>query len=273
VVKGRSGRVGAMGDSLPELVIGIPSVARPTNYLLATLTSLWERTSAAEKARFRVVVFNADVPAAQNEEAQAIAEAFPKAVESGTIEVVSRAEPHPELERPEGLSSELGCDPARLQWRAKQVLDAAWLMNYCAPLAPWYLHLEDDVEAAEGCVARMLEWIEQRRLLGRPFAQRTDWLMISFATPFGVRWDGRRISPRRYGGFVGHLFRSTNLGELAAYLRANFEREPLDWLVGGYAAETGLAIRGARGALFQHIGDVSSLDGKRSTVRVPGFRG
>jgi len=261
-----------VGDSRPELVIGIPSVVRSTNYLLATLRSLRERTSAAEKARFRVVVFNADVPAEKNVEASAIGEAFSEAVEAGKIEVISRDGLYPELERVRGLRSELGDDPERYYWRAKQVLDAAWLMEYCSPLAPWYLHLEDDVEAATGCVDRMLRWVESKPLFGRSYAQRSDWLMISFATPFPVRWDGRRISPDKYGGFVGHLFRSADLPELAGYLRANFEREPLDWLVGGYAAETGRAIRGARRPLFRHIGDVSSLEGKRSAVRIPGFR-
>ena len=62
-LNGPLSRVGVMGESLPELVVQIPSVERSTGYLLVTLRSLWERTSAAEKARFRVVVFNADVPA------------------------------------------------------------------------------------------------------------------------------------------------------------------------------------------------------------------
>lgn len=263
----------AADETGPELVIGIPSVERSTNYLLSTLRSLWERTSAEEKARFRVVVFNADVPSEKNSEANAIGETFPEAVEAGTIEVISRERLYPELEGVERSSSDLGDSPERVRWRSKQVLDAAWLMESCAPRGRWYLHLEDDVEAADGFVELIFEWLEKERAFGGPFARRTDWLMVSFATPFRVRWDGRRIPPRQYGGFVGHLFRSAELPGLAGFLRANFAREPLDWLVGRYAEETGRDVRGARRALFQHVGEVSSLEGKRSGERVPGFRG
>ena len=261
-----------MKQASPTLVIGIPSVRRSTDYLLSTLQSLWQQTCPSEKTKFRVVVFNAEVPASRHTEALAIPERFAESVNSGAIDVISRAESHPELAALDGARTTLGDSVPRYRWRAKQVLDAAYLMEYCAGLAPYYLHLEDDVLAARGCIDRLLTWMARRPMFGPPFMRRTDWLMLAVAPPFRVRWDAARVPAHAYGGFVGHLFQSADLPALAAALRRRFDHKPLDWLVGEYAAEQGRPIFAARRALFQHIGDVSSLDGKTSQIRVPGFR-
>jgi hypothetical protein len=261
-----------LGAPPPRRVIGIPSVRRADDYLLSTLRSLWNQTSEREKQCYRIVVFNAEVPAFQHPAAMSIPSIFGEAVQRGAIELISRADPHPELAKLERDRTTLGDPIPRYRWRAKQVLDAAYLMEYCAGLAPYYLHLEDDVLAAPGCVNRLLTWMAQRPRFGPPFTRRTDWLMLAVAPPFRVRWDAAKVPAQRYGGFVGHVFQSADLPALACALRSRFDAEPLDWLVGNYAAEQRRPLFAARRALFQHIGDVSSLSGKYSRIRIPGFR-
>jgi hypothetical protein len=260
------------GAPAPTFVIGIPTVRRATDYLLSTLNSLWRQTSAQEKEHYRIVVFNAEMPANRHAEALAIPRIFSTAVQSGMVEVISRAVPHPELAELDSQRTTLGDSMARYRWRAKQVLDAAYLMEQCAGRARYYLHLEDDVIAAPNCIHRLMTWMSRRPLLGASFTRRNDWLMLAVAPPFRVRWDAAKVPPKRYGGFVGHVLQSADLPPLADALRSTFDEQPLDWLVGAYAAQQQRPIFAARRALFQHVGDVSSLAGKYSRIRVPGFR-
>ena len=48
----------------------------------------------------------------------------------------------------------------RVRWRSKQNLDYAALIEFCASLCQYYLHLEDDVTAAQAYIQRIREFIE-----------------------------------------------------------------------------------------------------------------
>lgn len=129
----------------------------------------------------------------------------------------------------------------RYMWRMKQCFDAGLLFEACIGLAPYHLHIEDDVEIKEGFFERLFSTIHC--------------------------YEGRNWSSIRFGnsGFIGHLFRGEELEKIAVLLQAFHEEMPVDWLIDYYCkikAVSGSVMAVHREGYITHIGVKSSLPGQ-----------
>ena len=214
-----------------RICIAIPHVERPQNYLLQTVQSL-ATSGSLENSRIAICDFSAEPSANLG----AVALEFAPLIDSGELIVDRFTGGHPPLD---GLVRNFGDDEERVRWRSKQVLDAAHMMARYSSLAPYYLHLEDDMAASSGCLSAV------RRIIDTAPA---DWFSI-------------KLSPL---GACAIVFQSAALAQLAAYLRLMYYEMPLDWLIDEHIrlkAKTGRRSIIKKG-LFRHIGVRSSLAGQ-----------
>jgi len=228
------------------LTIGISSISRVNGpaYLLETLSSLSEHTTAAEKAEVSVVVFLADTdPEYNNESVATILKHHTDDVESGFI-VIVQVSPgyYPQLT---GLKRNFGDAPDRVQWRAKQVADFSLLFMYSANISQYYIQLEDDVRSAIGFVKSIRQYIgEQDRL-------HPDWSVLEFSEL----------------GFIGKLFRSSDLRRLAEFLMMFYVEQPIDWLFRYFKLSINQQQTYLRKpTVFQHFGVRSSFDAVKDNM-------
>lgn len=157
-------------------------------------------------------------------------------------------------------------EPKRVRWRAKQVLDYAYLLELAGNWrrdgrkAEFYIQMEDDVNCAWHYLTEIAWWLHHF------FYQRTDWYLLSYYTAEGFD-DHEAYSALRFYGFIGQLSRIGDLPSLCQFYRDNFDVAPVDWLLRDFV----LAQQRLTGRfqlyvhyppLFQHVGTVSSLDGK-----------
>jgi len=228
--------------SVGFLTIGIPSVKRvngPT-YLLSTIESILNTTTETERSDLKVVVFLADTDVSYNIQTTAvILKRYGGHVTSGLLTVIRvRPEFYPPLD---GLKRNFDDSATRVRWRSKQVADYALLFAFSRDLSSYYIQLEDDVTCSEGFVKIIEDYIDQRNKTG-------SWTMLEFSEL----------------GFIGKLFRTTELDRLARYMLMFYEEQPVDWLMHSYRLSTGqrkVFLR--RPTLFQHHGLRSSFDHKK----------
>ena len=72
---------------------------------------------------------------------------FTRQVDMGMLQVIApNFDAYPDFKN---LPKTLNDPPERLQWRAKQVFDTAYVMHYCIGKADHYMRIEDDVWAAK----------------------------------------------------------------------------------------------------------------------------
>ena len=190
---------------------------------------------------------------------------FRQEMERGYLDVIA---PHPEYyPDPARLRQTLGDDMARVWWRSKQNLDYAFLMMYCLGRGgQFYVQLEDDIKAANGFVSVMRNFaIEASNV-------RENWLMIDFS---GL-------------GFIGKLFKSSNLPYLIQFLLMFHNEKPCDWLIQDLLesfvcspvhtrqkcniAKSECCMQ-YKNSLFQHLGTHSSLRGKVQKLKASRFFG
>lgn len=236
-----------------SIVIGIPTVQRDQkSYLIDTLKNLLENMSEDEKRVVTIVVFIAEPGFnAGRLITQEILSTFPEHCDSGLIEIISPpSNYYPDFQN---LPITLNDSIDRIIWRSKQNLDYAFLMNYAAERSGFYLQLEDDVVAKPGFVSSIKQFIDEN--------SAENWLVLEFSEL----------------GFIGKLFRSSDLQDLATFFKLFFNYKPCDWLLPYFIStryctgESGddscllihamLKIRRDT-SLFQHVGTVSSLKGK-----------
>jgi hypothetical protein len=113
------------------------------------------------------------------------------------------------------------------------------MMERYSGLAPFYLHLEDDVVAERGCLAAVRKIVD---------AAPAGWFSIKLLEL----------------GACAILFQSADLAQLSAYLRMMYYEMPVDWLIDehiDFKQKTGHASFVRKG-LFDHIGVQSSLAGQ-----------
>lgn len=130
-----------------------------------------------------------------------------------------------------------------MKWRSKQVLDVAHMMERYSGLAPYYLHLEDDVVAERGCFATVQTIID---------AAPAGWFSIKLLDL----------------GACAILFQSADLAQLSAWLRLMYYEMPVDWLIDEHIRfkhQTGRPSF-VKNGLFDHIGIHSSLPGQARRV-------
>lgn len=223
------------------LVVGVPTRKRPkASYLVQTLRELIEGLDDNEKNEVVIVVLITDfdpysILSVQNE----ILNAFLKEISSGLLQVIRAPKSfYPSLDKLPPLWRD---KPDRIRWRSKQCLDYAFLFNYSKDLGQYYLQVEDDVSTVKGYLKEIKGFIVAN--------QNRSWSMLEF---------GSR-------GFIGMMYRTSELGHLATFVKMYFWVFPIDIL---YRQFNDFHLYGNpdwlkyRPPLFLHVGVFSSLDGQ-----------
>lgn len=241
------------------LVLGISHVRRPKeSYLMATLQSLVSSMKQQDTEKTVIVVQVSDPwnVSYYLDVCRQIRSEFASHVVSGLIEIILPPEHfYPDLNL---VLQRMGDAAQETRWRTKQSLDYVFLMAYSARRGKYYVQLEDDVVAAQDCVATMLDYVEK---------QPSGWLMVDFSSL----------------GFVGKLFHSETLAALIQFIALFYEHKPVDVLLFNYfyvrecftnvlvgeapvsekdCPDMARVVRTLQPALFQHIGVESSHGGK-----------
>ena len=214
-----------------RLSIAVSHVERPQNYVRRILRSLIRSASFGDN----VIAF-CDLSEEPSADFKVIAQELTQFIDSG----------QPIIERLsggrlpiDGLIRSFGDDEARVKRRSRQVPDVAHMMERHSGLAPYYLHLEDDIVAERSCLAAVRKIVD--------------------ATPAG--WFSIKLLDL---GSCAILFQSADLAQLSAYLRLMYYKMPVDWLIDqqiDFKQKTGRASFVKMG-LFDHIGGHSSLAGQ-----------
>jgi len=222
------------------LTIGVPSIRRINGpaYLLETLASLKEHTTASEKSEVSVVVFLAETNADYNNETiTAILEQHSDDIVSGFITIIQVSSSYyPQLSN---LKRNFGDAPDRVQWRAKQVADYSLLFMYSVNISEYYIQLEDDVHSATGFVKSIRRYVSQQN------RNHPQWAVLEFSVL----------------GFIGKLFRSSDLERLAEFMMLFYVEQPIDWLFNYFKLamnQNKTFLR--KPTVFQHFGTKSSFD-------------
>lgn len=228
-----------------DIVIGIPTVKRDTtDYLSSTLEHLVKNLNINETKQCHIVVFSANFEQAANDKtADFIQKKFGNEVSSGLIEVIKPDKAF--YSKLTDLPSLWKDKPDRVMWRSKQCLDYSLLFAYCRNLGHYYLQLEDDVSVTQTYFREMKSFIKARGF--------TKWSNLQFGT----------------SGFIGMLFRTSDLGRLALFVKMYYWIFPVDILFRHY---NDIHLYGNspkdiyRPPLFRHLGRESSLKGQTRRV-------
>lgn len=252
------------------IVLGVPTVHRGNqNYLFNTLESLTVNMNRAEQNETLIVVFIAETNLNYVIDiASEIELRFSEYCENGVIEVISPpAHYYPDLEN---LRSTLNDKKARIRWWSKQNLDNVFLMKYSQSKAKYFVQLEDDILTVPGYITIMKEFIEECD--SRPVVyDRYPWFMIDFCKL----------------GYIGKLFRSSDLPDMIAFIQIFFNDKPSDWLIDYFLItkfchydhdrkacdkEKNKIRLHKKPSIFQHVGKFSSLKGKVQNSKDNSFR-
>ncbi|XP_033112862.1 alpha-1,3-mannosyl-glycoprotein 4-beta-N-acetylglucosaminyltransferase C-like [Anneissia japonica] len=226
------------------LTIGIPTIHREKGfYILETLQSIIDNTSEEDKKMIIIVVFTADFNATYNQEvSQQIGKRFYNFVDSGLIRVIQA--PNGYYPTFQNLKHNYGDSEKRVIWRTKQVLDYAFLYQYCYNLTDYYMQLEDDVRASPKFVQSIQEYIVLN--------MNENWSTLEFSEL----------------GFIGKVFRSTDLKRFMDFVLIFFQDQPIDYLLKYFNVLNGQKKTLLRvPSLFQHVGTFSSLHEKEQPLK------
>lgn len=140
-------------------------------------------------------------------------------------------------------------EPHRVRWRSKQNVDYAFLMYYAAPLAPYYVQIEDDLAFAPNWIGKMMNYVNTQYPPNYLTKENTPWRLINFSEL----------------GFIGKMFQSNELTRLAQFLLLFYDQMPCDLLLGEWVKSMTQSRRieywKQAPSLFQHIGIFRSLGG------------
>ncbi|XP_008632877.1 PREDICTED: alpha-1,3-mannosyl-glycoprotein 4-beta-N-acetylglucosaminyltransferase C-like isoform X2 [Corvus brachyrhynchos] len=220
------------------LAVGLASVQRPRGfYLLATLQSLFSQSTEEELQEMVVVVHLADTDPSWNVRvATTIAQKFTRHILLGRLLLIhAPLEFYPTLE---GLKRNFNDAEERVRFRSKQNVDYAFLLAFAANLSSYYLMIEDDVWSARSFLTAI------RRALASQ--ESSNWATLEFSKL----------------GYIGKLYRSSDLPRLAHFLLLFYQEMPCDWLLVHFRQL--LAQKDVirfKPSLFQHMGLYSSFQG------------
>ncbi|XP_041800411.1 alpha-1,3-mannosyl-glycoprotein 4-beta-N-acetylglucosaminyltransferase B [Chelmon rostratus] len=245
-----------------SIVMGIPTVKREKqSYLVSTLTSLFYGLTSSQQRDLLIIVFVAETDSAYvSSIAETIGKNFPKEVESGLLEVISPSQHYyPDFT---DLRETFGDSKDRVKWRTKQNLDFSFLMLYAKDKGNYYVQLEDDVVAKAGYYTNMKTFIMQ--------TASKHWLYLEFSQL----------------GFIGKLFRTSDLPLVAEFFLMFHRDKPIDWLLDHILwvkvcnpekdakdcnQQKAALKQRHKPSLFQHVGLHSSLSGKLQHLRDKDF--
>ena len=91
-------------------------------------------------------------------------------------------------------------------------------MYYAAPLSPYYLQIEDDINFAQNWISRIVTYIGEQYPVGFLSKENAPWRMIDFSQL----------------GFIGKAFQSNELTRMAQFLLLFYDQMPCDLLVGDW---------------------------------------
>ena len=252
------------GRNYYKVVYGIPTVARPQNkkYFIQTINSLFNDPVSIQQLNVLVIIFVADIDTDRCQEVvDIVMYDHYKSFRRGNIEVVC---PNPTLYPSlNEVPTTLGDPEDRIKWRSKQNLDFGFLMWYASRKGEYYVQLEDDIIAAKDYAYHIDHHVDK--------VKDDFWFLIHFSI----------------FGFIGKLMRSEDLLSFASYLLLFYSNQPCDWLVYDYGRSlvcySGLDAESCNSlldkiytvykpSLFQHMGTVSSLEGKTENAKDPLFK-
>lgn len=226
------------------LTVGLCSIKRKRGtYLLDTLQSIFSQSSEEELRDMVVVVFLADFDTDWNERtARDISDLFPVPVLRGQLLVIHAPQSYyPPLE---GLKRNFKDSPARVHFRSKQNVDYAFILGFSAKLSSYYIMLEDDVTCAKNFFTAIRKFILS---LGQSY-----WVTLEFSKL----------------GYIGKLYHSKDLPQLAKFLFLFYQEMPCDWLLNHFnTLLTQKDVIRSKPSLFQHAGLYSSFGGTLNRLK------
>ncbi|XP_072520217.1 alpha-1,3-mannosyl-glycoprotein 4-beta-N-acetylglucosaminyltransferase B [Salminus brasiliensis] len=245
-----------------SLVLGIPTVRRQKqSYLVNTVSSLLFDLTPEQKSDISIVVFVAETDSTfVSSVAESIQKNFPDDVSSGLVEVISPSPYYyPNFSN---LKETFGDSRERVKWRTKQNLDYGFLMLYAQQKGTYYVQLEDDIVAKSGYHESITKYVQE--------VITQQWLYLEFSQL----------------GFIGKLFRASDLPMIVEFILMFYKDKPIDWLLDHLlwvkvcnpekdskhcGAEKAKLRRTFKPSLFQHVGLHSSLPGKIQNLKDKDF--
>ncbi|KAM6237211.1 alpha-1,6-mannosyl-glycoprotein 4-beta-N-acetylglucosaminyltransferase-like [Porphyrio hochstetteri] len=220
------------------LAVGLASVRRPRGYYLpATLQSVFDQSTEKELQEMVVVVHLADTDPTWNMRVAAdIARKFSHHILLGRLLLIHT--PHEFYPTLEGLKRNYNDPEERVKFRSKQNVDYAFLFAFAANLSSYYLMIEDDVWCAKSFLTAI-----RKALVSQ---EGSNWATLEFSKL----------------GYIGKLYRSSDLPRLARFLLLFYQEMPCDWLLGHFRLLlTQKDVIRFKPSLFQHMGLYSSFQG------------
>ncbi|NXS56909.1 MGT4C acetylglucosaminyltransferase, partial [Brachypteracias leptosomus] len=229
---------GSLSPHKKFLAVGLASVRRPRGYyLLTTLQSLFEQSTEEELQEMVVVVHLADMDPAWNMRvASNIASKFAHHILQGQLLLIHA--PHEFYPTLEGLKRNYNDPEERVKFRSKQNVDYAFLFAFAANLSSYYLMIEDDVWCAKSFFTAIRKALASQ--------EGSNWATLEFSKL----------------GYIGKLYRSSDLPRLARFLLLFYQEMPCDWLLTHFRLLlTQKDVIRFKPSLFQHMGLYSSFQG------------
>ncbi|XP_009095592.1 alpha-1,6-mannosyl-glycoprotein 4-beta-N-acetylglucosaminyltransferase-like isoform X1 [Serinus canaria] len=240
---------GSLAPQKKFLAVGMASVQRPRGfYLLATLQSLFSQSTEEELQEMVVVVHLADTDPGWNVRvATTITQKFARHILLGQLLLIhAPPEFYPTLE---GLKRNFNDAEERVKFRSKQNVDYAFLLAFAANLSSYYLMIEDDVWSARSFLTAI------RRALASQ--EGSNWATLEFSKL----------------GYIGKLYRSSDLPRLAHFLLLFYQEMPCDWLLVHFRQLlTQKDVIRFKPSLFQHMGLYSSFQGTVNRLKDEDFQ-
>ncbi|NXF13654.1 MGT4C acetylglucosaminyltransferase, partial [Smithornis capensis] len=229
---------GSLSPQKKFLAVGLASVQRPRGfYLLDTLQSLFSQSTEEELQEMVVVVHLADADPSWNVRvAISVAQKFAHQILLGRLLLIHA--PHELYPTLEGLKRNFNDPEERVRFRSKQNVDYAFLLAFAANLSSYYLMIEDDVWCARSFLTAIRKALASQ--------QGSNWATLEFSKL----------------GYIGKLYRSSDLPRLARFLLLFYQEMPCDWLLAHFRSLlTQKDVIRFKPSLFQHMGLYSSFQG------------
>ncbi|KAG8429817.1 hypothetical protein GDO86_019138 [Hymenochirus boettgeri] len=235
--------IGSPPASRRFMTIGISSVHREKqDYLMETIKSIFSHLSEEELEEVILVIYLANHEEHLNlKTAKEIEGQFSADILVGRLIVISTSpKNYPPLD---GLKRNYNDPPERVKFRSKQNVDYAFLVNFCANISYYYLMLEDDVSCTQNFLTAIRKSLDQ---------QLSQWTTITFSSL----------------GYIGKLYHSADLPQLARFLLLFYDEMPCDWLLEHFhRSKAQPEMIRIKPSLFQHMGSFSSFQSRQNKLK------